>query len=127
MVNAVKVICCIVVFEFMYHQYEVVKRNFNNGYPLRQQRIMPLLIRVSIFTVSLMFISIKAKLFLAIIIFLYWGGVIKHIENQILPKYKNNPQLHEFYVCEIDELKNKFFIIAPICFIIVLMALITSK
>lgn len=127
MVNAFKVICCIVVFEFMYHQYEVVKWNFNNGYPLRQQKIMPLLIRLSVFTVSLMLISIKVKLFLTIIIFVYWGGVIKHIENQILPKYKNNPQLHEFYVCEIDELKNKFFIFAPICFIIVLIALIASK
>ena len=48
MVSTFKVICCIIVFEFLYHQYKVIKWNFNNGYSLRQQKIMPLLIRVSV-------------------------------------------------------------------------------
>ena len=115
-------ICYLIAFEFFFYEYRIVTWNFNHGYPLGKQKNIPLIIRTYIFICALMLISIKAKLFVSIIIVIYLGWLIKHIENQILPKYKDNPELHTLYVSEIDKMKDRFFIVIPIMYITFLVA-----
>lgn len=115
-------ICYLIAFEFFFYEYRITTWNFNHGHPLGKQKNTPLIVRTSIFIWALMLISIKAKLFISMIMVIYLGWLIKHIENQILPKYKDNPALHALYVSEIDKMKDRFFIIVPTMYIVFLVA-----
>lgn len=115
-------ICYSIAFEFLFYEYRIITWNFHHGHPLGEQKNTPLILRTCIFIYALMLISIKAKIFLSSMIFLFLGWLVKHIENQILPKYKDNQKLHTLYVSEIDRMKDRLFIIVPTVYIVCLVA-----
>lgn len=115
------IICFISTAEILYFMYQTMQWDFYNGSALRNMKNIPVIIRMSIFTTTMLFVSIKTKIISVTIIFLLLYCLLKYIENKNQNIYQNNDKLFYFYVSEIKKFKKQYYISLCVCYILLVI------
>lgn len=113
-------ICLIVTFELLYYLYKKVQWNFSHGYALRQGKPLPLIIRMTVFTVTMIYASKEIHIISVSIIFLFLICLFQHIEHKNLKINKNNCDLFHFYLLETEDVKKCIYVGAIISYIAII-------
>lgn len=110
-------ICLIVTIEMLYYLYKKVQWNFSHGYALRQGKALPIIIRMTVFTVTMLYVSKKIQIISVSIIFLFLICLSQYIEHKNLKINKNNCDLFHFYLLETEDFKKCIYVGAIISYI----------
>ncbi len=115
------VICFISTAELLYFMYQTMQQNFYNGNALRNMKNISVIVRMSIFTTVIIFVSIKTKIIAVTIIFLFLYYLLKYIENKNQKVYQNNDKLFQFYTSEIERFQKQCYIFLCFCYIMIII------
>lgn len=125
--NFFNVICLIITVELLYFMYNTMQWNFYHGYALRNMKNTVIIIRMSIFTTVIIFVSIITKIISVSIILIFIYCLLRYIERKNLEFYQNNSKLLNFYILETKNMKKQTYISAILCYLLLIINFYYSK
>lgn len=115
------IICFISTAELLYFMYQTIRWNFYHGNALRNMKNISVIVRMSIFTTVIIFVSIKTKIISVTMIFLFLYYLLKYIENKNQKVYQNNDKLFHFYTSEIKRFQKQCYIFLCFCYFMIII------